>query len=258
MGVLAPDGHEFWATVSGEPLAELLRQEAMAWQWGVTGIEFRADLIPEPVFNELLLENDRRGGWLGPTFVAHFGTGAQAELAQQAIGWSLSTGVAGCICHSRCELIDEIQAACAAASRHFVAAYHSQQPMTAEEALAEFERQELRRPLFRKIAVRAYSVDDVLAVLHATRLAAQDGGSPVVAAVFGPHRWARVALPHAGSTISFLVTQQVQNEVGADDEQLQLAEVDQLQLVHGLYPLRHEQLDGGASNPLVIGTTVRS
>jgi 3-dehydroquinate dehydratase len=235
VGVLSSSDHEFWATISSGSLAELLRQEAIAWQWGVSGIEFRADLIPDSVYCDLLAEK-RSDGWVAPTFVAHFGTGEQDEIAKCAIERSLATQVAGAICHSRCERIDDIQAACVAANRHFAAAYHSQQPMTADEATAEFERQELRRPLFRKIAVRAYCAEDVLALLRATHIAARDGGSPVVGAVFGPHRWARLALPHVGSAISFLVTRQLPNEVGGDDEQLQLAEVDRIHLMRGLYP----------------------
>jgi 3-dehydroquinate dehydratase len=241
MGVMSAHDHEFWATVSGGPLEELIRQETVTWRWGVAAIEFRADLISSPVFDELLAEKNRDGGWLAPTFVAHFGTGAQSDDARRAINRALEAGVAGGICHSHCELIDEIQAACLAADRRFVAAYHSQQPMTADEAVAEFARQELRRPLLRKIAVRAYEAADVLALLQATQVAANDGGSPVVAAVFGPLRWARVALPHAGSAISFLVAGPATNEVGGDDEQLQLAEVDQIQTVRGLYPQRDDQ-----------------
>ncbi|MEU5633645.1 type I 3-dehydroquinate dehydratase [Streptomyces rishiriensis] len=245
MGILSESSHEFWATISGSSLPDLRAQESMVWEWGVTAIEYRADLIPPAVYGELLRGNGRAG----PAFVAHFGTGRDAESAREAIVKSFASDLAGCICHSRCELLDEIRGRCADTGRLFAAAYHSQLPMTATEAMREYEWQESLRPLFRKIAVRAKTVDDVVALLQATSRASQDGGSPVVGAIFGPHRWARVALPSAGSAVSFLLAAQATNEEGNDDEQLQLREVECLQMVRGLYPPRSERLDDEALRP---------
>jgi 3-dehydroquinate dehydratase len=232
MGVLTTAAHEYWATVSGGPLDYLERQEKALWDWGVTAIEFRADLIPVDAYAALLA----RGAWRGPTLVAHFGTGDDAEVARQAVVDAISAGVHGGICHSRCELVHEIRDECAREGRAFAAAYHSQAAVTEAEAMEEFERQQALDPLFRKIAVRANRMEDALAVVTATLKAAADGGSPIVAAIFGPQRWARIVLPHAGSSISFIVADRMRNEVGGDDEQLQLSEVSRLLDVRSLMP----------------------
>jgi 3-dehydroquinate dehydratase len=232
MGVLTNLDHEFWATISGGDLDDLIRQQEDTWRWGVAAVELRADLIPVPIFDEVLA----RRNWRGPTFVAHFGTGSEADAAYEALSKSVAAGVHGLICHSRTEVLQDLRRLCNESGSSFASAYHSQTPMTLQEALTEFEEQEKHEPLFRKIAVRAMSINDAVAIVQATQFASQDGGTPVVGAIFGPQRWARVALPHAGSAISFLIAHRVNNEVGGDDEQLQLAEANHLQSVRALYP----------------------
>jgi hypothetical protein len=230
MGILTGQPHEFWATVSGDTLDDLVRQQELVWQWGVSAVEIRADLVPDDVFGQLLA----RGGWPGPTFVAHFGTGGAASVARDVVRRALDVGMTGGICHSRCELVDTIHEDCRNAGGEFAAAYHSQEPMTQHEAERELQAQAVREPLFRKIAVRAHRVADALALIAATGAAADTGGIPVVGAVFGPHRWARVAMPHVGSAITFLVARPVPNEVGGNDEQLTTAEADALRGVRVL------------------------
>lgn len=230
MGIVTRQPHEFWATVSGDTLDDLLRQQEQAWSWGVSAIEIRADLVPDNVYRQVVA----RGDWHGPTFVAHFGTGGQAPIARDAVRRALDGGMTGGICHSRCELVDDIQQDCRTAGAEFAAAYHSQQPMTQSEAEQEFHVQAARAPKFCKIAVRAHRVVDALALIAATGNAAEAGGIPVVGAVFGPHRWARAAMPSVGSAITFLVARPVPNEVGGDDEQLTLAEADALRCIRGL------------------------
>jgi len=239
MGVLTTSRHEYWATISGSSLQDILQQEETVRQWGVTAVEFRADLIPPPIYSDLLA----RRAWSGPTFVAHFGVGVEAKIAHDAIVRAIDADVFGGICHSRCELAMEIRHACLDAGKQFAAAYHSQEPMTCAEALREFEQQEVFQPLFRKIAVRAHRFEDALAIVEATHEAAISGGSPVIGAVFGPHRWARVVLPHAGSSVSFILAHQVANEVGKDDEQLQVIEVNALQSIRGLFPPHSGELE---------------
>src|SRR5438128_341831 len=120
MGILTEAEHEYWATVSGAPLDDLLRQEDAVRRWGVTAVEFRADLIPAPVYAALL----RRDEWGGPTFVAHFGMGEAANTARDALIRATSTNILGCICHSHCELADEVRHACRQARKLFAVAYH--------------------------------------------------------------------------------------------------------------------------------------
>jgi 3-dehydroquinate dehydratase len=234
MGVLTEFGHEFWATISGTDVDDIVQQQVAVWKWGVAAVEIRADLVPESIYDEVLARRERQG----PTFIAHFGTGDEAEAAAEAITKALKAGADGGICHSRCEALGEIKQACLNVNKSFAAAYHSQLPMTLSAAIREFEEQEANNPLFRKIAVRAESPEDAIAIIQATHQVSLKGGTPVVGAVFGPHRWARVALPHAGSAISFLIAHRALNEVNGDDEQLQLAEADHLQSVRGLYPLQ--------------------
>ncbi len=242
MGVLTSFDHEFWATVSGTDVEDIAQQQLAAWRWGVAAVEIRADLVPAPIYDEVLARRD----WLGPTFIAHFGTGDEAGVAADSIKKALKAGAHGGICHSRCEALGEIRQMCLDEGKQFAAAYHSQLPMTLSEAIKEFEDQEANEPLFRKIAVRALSPEDAVVLIQATHRASLQGGTPVVGAVFGPHRWARVALPHAGSSISFLIAHQVCNEVDGDDEQMQLVEADHLQSVRGLYPLQRQPAEMAA------------
>jgi len=228
MSIFTTSSHEFWGTVSGNSIEEITRQQEILWQWGVTAIEVRADLVPPDTY-QVLLDKDE---WVGRTCIAHFGIGVDSLVAQDVILQALRTDIAGCICHSRNESIEEISRAVTDAGKFFATAYHSQQPLTPRDALQEFEYQETLKPLFRKIAVRAYEFEDALAIIEATRLAFKNGGSPVVSAVFGTHRWARTALPSAGSAISFIVAHQVFNEEGGDDQQFCVDEVDFLNDAH--------------------------
>jgi 3-dehydroquinate dehydratase len=237
MGVFTRSSHEYWATVSGHDLDDLLDQADSVLRWGCVAVEFRADLIPLDVYERLL----DGGAPQYPAFVAHFGTGGEADTARNAVLRAVEAGYHGAICHSRCEALDEIVDACRAEGRPFAAAYHSQEPMSRTEAAEEFERQEETDPLFRKIAVRAHRFEDAVALLEATRDAASSGGSPVVGAIFGPHRWARVAMPHAGSTISFVLAHRAVNEQGGDDEQLVIDDVARLQAIGGLLPATAER-----------------
>jgi len=238
MGILTTMPHEFWATVSGRTTEEVLSQEVATWKWGVVAVELRADLMTDESYAQAL---EQRSAWNGPTFVAHFGTGHEAEAAYRACEQAIEAGAYGAICHSRCELARDIQRLCTASGRHYAGAYHSQYPISAADAIREFERQQELRPLFRKIAARAESFEDAMALLEATRYSSQDGGTPVVGAVFGRHRWARVAMPQAGSAISFLIAHQVPNEVGGDDEQLTINDADLLQQIRSVYPTGRAQ-----------------
>lgn len=222
--------HQYWATVSGTDRAEITRQVAALESWGVEAIEFRVDLIPRALWESILHEQVPRVPW----WIAHFGTGHDADEAREAIHATLRSDAAGAIFHSRCEHLDELMAASRTAGKPYAAPYHSQEPLTLEGALDEFRHQESLAPAFRKIAVRANNFEEASALLTATHRASRDGGRPAVGAVFGPQRWARVALPHAGSAITFVIARVVSNEVGGDDQQLQIFEMDHLSKVRGL------------------------
>ena len=125
---------------------------------------------------------------------------------------------------------------CLSAGKLFSAPYHSQKPLTRVQILKEYNYQETFRPSFRKIAIRAKTALDAAAVVQATYETSMNGGSPVVGAVFGPERWARVALPNAGSAVTFLVANRVKNEVGGDDEQFQVNEFKRLIQIRGIFP----------------------
>lgn len=232
MGVLTERPHEYWATVSGTSEEQLTSQQEAAWKWGVCAVEIRADLVPKESYKAVL----QRGEWAGPTFVAHFGVADQAREALDSIERALEAGASGGICHSRCERVEEIRLLCRSAGAGFAAAYHSQEALTEEQAREEFIAQQQFQPLFRKIAVRAHRPEDAVALILATSSMAKSVGSPIVSAIFGPHRWARLALPRAGSSISFIVAERVANERGGDDEQLTLADVELLHEVRGLMP----------------------
>jgi 3-dehydroquinate dehydratase len=225
--------HQYWATVSGTDKDEIASQVHALVRWGVQAIEFRVDLIPEDLWDAVF--HDLRPAV--PWWVAHFGTGADAPAARKAILATVASKAQGAIFHSRSEHLKEFIEASRAAGKLFAAPYHSQEPLTLEGALEEFRYQESLAPVFRKIAVRAMSYDDAAALIEATHRASRDGGRPAVGAIFGPQRWARVALPHAGSAITFVVARRVQNEVGNDDQQLQIAELDLLAKVRGLVDL---------------------
>lgn len=230
MGVLTKASHEYWATISGSSVGELLQQEESLDKWGVTAIEFRADLINFDAYHELLSSNR----WKRPTFIAHFGVGKEADVARESLLEAVRSGVSGVICHSRCEHLEEILKRTRSAGKLFAAAYHSQEPMSFDDAINEFEFQGTLKPLFRKIACRAHNFGDALVLLQAVYVSYQKGGIPVVGAVFGQHRWARIAMPIAGSAITFLIAHQVRNEVDGDDEQLQIPELDELRGVRGI------------------------
>ncbi|MFY9825430.1 MAG: type I 3-dehydroquinate dehydratase [Thermoanaerobaculia bacterium] len=225
--------HQFWATVSGTDRDEIASQVDALVRWGVEAIEFRVDLIPRNLWDSVLHERIPSVPW----WVAHFGTGLDAQAAREAILATVASEAQGAIFHSRCEHLRELIDVSRRAGKLFAAPYHSQQPLTLEGALEEFAHQESLLPEFRKIAVRAMNFDDAAALLEATHRASRDGGSPAVGAIFGPQRWARVALPHAGSAITFVVARRVQNEVGSDDQQLQISEVDTLAKVRGIVDL---------------------
>jgi hypothetical protein len=226
--------HQIWATVSGTRKQDLQADIASLVRWGVAAIEFRMDLVPQNLWETVWRELAPPIPW----WTAHFGTGVDADGARSATLQGLETGAEGAIFHSRCEHLHELVEACRSADKAFAAPFHSQEPLSVDAAISEFEHQESLSPSFRKIAVRARTFEDALAIVEATRLASQDGGTPVVGAVFGQQRWARIALPCAGSSITFMVARQVANEVGGDDEQLQLAELENLLNVRGLMPLR--------------------
>ncbi|MCG8469377.1 MAG: type I 3-dehydroquinate dehydratase [Gemmatimonadetes bacterium] len=223
--------HSFWATVSGSDLDDILAQQRALWDWGVSAIEIRTDLVPEYLHTDVLQSVERRG----PVYVAHFGTGADASDARQSLFQALETdGVDGIICHSWLDSAQEMRQAAAATDKQFAAACHSQTPLTLDELLREYDAQAAFEPLFRKIAARAFTVPQALALLEATHRAAQGGGSPIVGAVFGPHRWARVAMPSMGSAITFIIARPLRNEVGGDDEQLTIPEATLLIRVRGI------------------------
>jgi 3-dehydroquinate dehydratase len=231
--MLVAGGHQFWATVSGTDRDEIAGQVDALVRWGVKAIEFRVDLIPESHWEAVLHELHSPVPW----WVAHFGTGAGAASAQRAVLATAASEAQGAIFHSRCERLNELIEISRTAGKQFAAPYHSQEPLTLQGALEEFQYQEALAPMFRKIAVRALNYDDAAALLEATHRASRDGGRPAVGAVFGPQRWARIALPHAGSAITFVVARRVQNEVGSDDQQLQISELETLAKVRGIVDL---------------------
>jgi 3-dehydroquinate dehydratase len=233
MSVVTRDAHEFWGTVSGAVVDEIQEQVAALAEWGVSAIEIRLDLVPRDLW-PAVLEIDRPS----LTFcIAHFGLGESAREAADALEAAFHADVDGLICHSHYDDVPDVASECRRSGKLFAAAYHRQQPLTKEQALREFIAQEERSPSFAKIAVRAQTHLDVLALLQATVQAARSSKLPVVSAVFGPHRWARIALPHCGSAITFVVARHVQNEVGGDDEQFTLDEMRALQSVRRLIPI---------------------
>jgi hypothetical protein len=223
-------GHQVWATVSGADRKDIMEQVDALTRWGVDSIEFRVDLIPEGLWDTVFGITGLRIPW----WVAHFGVANDESAARIAIQRTAKSEAEGGIMHSRCENLRELIAMCRDAGKRFAAPYHSQQPMTREAALREFGFQEELCPAFRKIAIRAHAYEEAAAIVDATHLASQTGGTPVVGAVFGAQRWARIALPHAGSAITFIVARAVCNEVGGDDQQLSLADVDHLLAVNDL------------------------
>lgn len=222
--------HQYWATVSGSTRNQIAVDIKLLEDWGISAIEFRLDLVPMELWDTVLTDLAPSVPW----WVAHFGTGSEAEVAKKAILATTRSKADGGIFHSRCENIDELIKACRDAGKDYAAPFHSQEPLTFEGAMAEYAHQQSLSPAFRKIAVRPKSFGDAHALLEATRLCAKDGGAPVVGAVFGEHRWARLAMQTVGSTISFIVARKLPNEVGGDDEQLQLAELKHLLEVRGL------------------------
>jgi 3-dehydroquinate dehydratase len=212
--------HEFWATISGSTLDDILQQQHSVWDWGVSTVEIRTDLVPRSLHEQVLNTVVQ-----APTWVAHFGTGAEAGTARTALHEALAADtIDGIVCHSRLEGVQEMAAAAQSAGKGFVAAFHSQTPVTLDEALDEYEYQGTLNPLFRKIAARAHTVEEALTLLQATHRASKRGGIPVVGAVFGPQRWARIAMPAVGSTVTFVIAHPVPNEAGGDDEQLTIEE----------------------------------
>jgi hypothetical protein len=225
--------HQVWATVSGTDQGDIIQQVDALIQWGVHSIEFRVDLIPEVLWDTVFGITNLSVPW----WVAHFGVGKNADAAKVAIQETVRSQAEGGIMHSRCEYLSELIATCRNAGKLFAAPYHSQDPMTRDAALKEFAYQEGLRPTFRKIAVRAHTYAEAAAIVDAIHIASQDGGSPVVGAVFGPQRWARIALPQAGSAITFIIAHALRNEVGGDDQQLQLSDLDHLFAVKNLIAL---------------------
>ena len=227
---LASSNHQVWATISGADRDDIFRQIDALIRWGVDSIEFRVDLIPKNLWKAVFSIS----GLSIPWWIAHFGTGTESEPAAIAIRETVKSEAQGAIFHSRCERLNDLINLCKNANKPFAAPYHSQQPLTCEAALKEFEYQESLGPAFRKIAVRANSYAEAAAIVEATQKASSAGGSRVVGAVFGKQRWARIALPHAGSAITFIVAHAVQNEAGGDDQQLHLGDLEHLFAVNDL------------------------
>jgi Type I 3-dehydroquinase len=223
-GTMTAKRHQIWATISGSEKEDLVSQVKAVADWGIESIEYRLDLIPTDLWRFVLNGPRPRVSW----WVAHFGTGDESKLAHDAAEATISSGADGVIFHSHCDGVDQLVRACRSAGKPFAAPFHSQEPLTRKEALEEFAYQQSLSPSFRKIAVRAHSYDDAASLIDATRQATLDGGCPVVGAIFGGQRWARIALPHAGSAITFVVAHRVKNEVQEDDEQLQLSELGDL------------------------------
>ncbi len=222
--------HQVWATVSGASKVEIARDVLDLTRAGVAAIEFRVDLIPVELWDDVFSELAPSIPW----WVAHFGTGSDADQARDAIFRTIESEADGAIFHSRCEHLRELVAACREAGKAFAAPYHSQQPLTLEGAVDEYAHQRSLAPAFRKIAVRANDFSEAMALVEATRRAAGEDAAPPVGAVFGNQRWARVALPHSGSAITFIVARRLPNEVGGDDEQLTLGELRSLAKVRGM------------------------
>jgi len=218
--------------VSGSRDDDLRDQVEALVRWGVHAIEFRLDLIPRDVWQWVFDLRAVPVEW----WIAHFGIEEESGEARESTLQALHSEADGCIFHSHCNYVDELKRACLKNGKEFAAPYHSQHPLTLQEAVREFERQASLEPSFTKIAVRANTPADALALLGATGIASAAGGPPAVGAVFGPHRWARVAMPSAGSAITFVVAHRVSNEVGGDDEQLQLSELEALMKVRGILP----------------------
>jgi hypothetical protein len=232
------DRHQIWATISGREREDLDRQVKAVAEWGIEAVEYRLDLIPADLWEFVLSGPRPRLSW----WVAHFGTGQDSKLAHDAARATIASAADGVIFHSHCEGVGQLVQACRSAGKPFAAPFHGQEPLTLDAALEEFAFQQSLSPSFRKIAVRAHSYDEAAALVEATRRASRDGGNPAVGAVFGRQRWARIALPHAGSAITFVVAHRVKNEVEGDDEQLQLSELGDLCRVSGLMASEFYQL----------------
>lgn len=226
--------HEFWATVSGNTKSNLESQIEDLVAWGVKAIEFRVDLMPENLWDFIFGLQEVKVPW----WVAHFGTDGASEEARLTIQESVKSRATGVIFHSRYESAEEAAELCRQAGKKFIAPYHSQTPITEDQAMEEFGYQERLRPTFRKIGIRAHSYDEAAGIVSATRRAVAAGGSPIASAVFGTQRWARVALPFAGSVITFIVAHQVRNKFDGDDQQFHFKELEHLMAVKDLFPAK--------------------
>lgn len=233
MSLFTAATHEYWCTVSGNDITDIALQVNQLSDWGVAAIEYRSDLMPASVYEGVLSSRPPKR----PTFVAHFGVGKHASTAFADLERASNTWIDGLICHSRSEILQDVSALARACGKRFGIAFHSQEPLIYEEIRDELERQNAVQPFFRKIAFRASKETDALALIRAVSESSIRPDVPVIGAIFGRHRWARIALANVGSAVSFIVSRRVTNEVGGDDEQLQISQVDAL-IADGLLPTK--------------------
>lgn len=223
--------HEIWGTVCGDSVSEVKEQINKLVGFGAVAIEIRLDLVPKS------LQNDLRGAIECdiPLWLAHFGKdGDEADQAYDILHSWLSEDISGIICHSRHPRVEELSELAGKNNKEFVGAYHTQSSPSTTELREELERQKKFDPSFRKIAVRPESNSDVLDILKVIAEKSDEGD--VVGAIFGPHRWGRIALANVGSPISFISAEQIQNESGGYDMQFDCEEYDTLASIPNIMP----------------------
>jgi 3-dehydroquinate dehydratase len=231
--VLLDKNHSIWGTASGRTLSELCEAESSLLDAGVEAVEIRADLLPGGVYDARLESSPVSG----PTFIAHFGIEGDSILAAEELDKATRCPwVTGIICHSHHPEVEALADLAVRAGKAFACAYHSQLSLTSDEVSAEYSRQSQLGSLFLKIAIRPRSIQDCLSFIDSVNRSASTRAEPVVGAVFGPHRWARIAMIEAGSAITFVVAHQCPNEIGGDDEQFTVAELGLLKQVRSLVP----------------------
>jgi 3-dehydroquinate dehydratase len=222
--------HQLWGTVSGKTFSEVKSAAKLLTTAGVRSLEYRFDLIPQPEWPDVLDQITNED------FVAHFGMAAiepEREELLKLFGAAIQAS-AGIIVHSRAEVLKEVVSAACEHNVRYALPYHSQGTLDYSGVLSEYHFQAQYSPLFCKIAIRPLSAENALEYAQALTAARKEIDIPLVAAVFGPQRWARIMMPAVGSAITFIVAKQVSNEAGGDDEQFTIGDVSTLSSLRGI------------------------
>lgn len=210
---------QVWGTIAGNNISEITTDYEALLRYGIDAIEFRADLMPQAVLVEFLKRN-----FEVPVFIANFNLDQSVEdcfneYADRSSGFLFHLNYP-----NRNKLIDF----CTQNQKPFVAAYHSQQPLSYDDIIKKFKEQMTLNPFMLKVGIRAINFRDAIEMISATKFIAENYSYPVAGAVFGNERWARLALHRAGSNVTFVVARELKNEIGNDDKQFTFADFKQL------------------------------